>query len=191
MSIPTLNTERLILRPWREGDRAPFAALNSDTHVMEFLGSPLSREQSDAMVDRIVAKWDSDGTGLWAVEVRGGAEFIGFIGLALQTFPSHFTPCIEVGWRLGRDWWGQGFAPEGALEALRYGFEVRHLDEIVSMTTVGNTKSRRVMEKIGLHCDERDDFEHPNVAAGDPLRQHVLYRRSRSDWFASASRPVI
>jgi RimJ/RimL family protein N-acetyltransferase len=182
---PTLRTDRLLLRPWRATDLEPFAALNADPAVMQHFRAPLTRAESDAMVDRIERGFATNGFGLWAVEITDEADFIGFIGLARHTFPAHFTPAIEVGWRLGHEHWGRGFAPEGARVALAYGFEQAGLDEIVSMTTVGNTNSRRVMEKIGMARNPADDFDHPKVPAGSPLRPHVLYRLAHRDWFPS------
>lgn len=171
-----LRTDRLVLRPWRESDREPFAALNADPDVMEFFPAPLTREESDGFADRIEAAITGQGWGLWAAEVVGGPAFIGFIGLAAPRFEAAFTPCVEVGWRLARSAWGHGYAPEGATEALRYGFEELALAEIVSFTSVLNTKSRRVMEKIGMTHDPADDFDHPSLPVDSPLRRHVLYR---------------
>ncbi len=133
------------------------------------------------MAARIRSHFEEEGFGLWAVEVSQGAEFIGFIGLAIPSWESHFTPCVEVGWRLAQAHWGQGYAPEGARASLRFGFEELGLDEIVSMTMPANHRSRRVMEKIGMHRDESEDFDHPMIAAGDPLRRHVLYRLRRDE----------
>lgn len=171
-----LRTERLLLRSWRHSDRAPYAALNADPEVMEHFPAPLTREQSDAHVDRMSAALDAQGWGLWAVEVPDEAAFIGFIGLAVPGFEAHFTPCVEVGWRLARSAWGRGYAPEGARAALAFAFAELGLDEVVSFTSVGNTKSRRVMEKIGMTHDSTEDFDHPNVPADSPVRRHVLYR---------------
>ena len=171
-----LRTERLLLRSWRHSDRAPYAALNADPVVMEHFPAPLTREQSDAHVDRMAAVLDAQGWGLWAVEVPDEAAFIGFIGLAVPGFEAHFTPCVEVGWRLARSAWGRGYAPEGARAALAFAFDELGLDEVVSFTSVGNTKSRRVMEKIGMAHDPAEDFDHPNVPADSPVRRHVLYR---------------
>jgi ribosomal-protein-alanine N-acetyltransferase len=187
VTTPTVRTDRLLLRPWRDDDLAPFAALNADPVVMEHFTAPLAREQSDAFAARIVERWTLDGVGLWAVEVPGVAPFVGFVGLARQSFPAPFTPCIEVGWRLAHAHWGHGYAPEGARAALRFGFEERALAEIVSLTTVANARSRRVMEKLGLHRDPADDFEHPNVPVGSPVRPHVLYRLTRGEWTALAN----
>lgn len=174
-----IETERLHLRAWRDGDLDAFAALNADPGVMEFLPAPLTRDESDALAARIRDHFDSHGFGLWALQVRETSEFVGFTGLAWQTFPAHFTPAVEVGWRLARRAWGKGYATEGASAALGHGFGVVGLGEIVSMTAVGNERSRRVMERIGMTRDPGDDFDHPNVAAASPLRRHVLYRIRR------------
>jgi ribosomal-protein-alanine N-acetyltransferase len=179
---PELRTSRLVLRRWRDADRGPFAALNADPLVMAHFPSPLSREESDAFVDRIDSGLEQRGWGLWAVEVPGTAAFVGFVGLNPATFGAPFTPAVEVGWRLAHEHWGRGYATEGAQAALDFGFETLALDEIVSFTTHGNTRSRDVMDRLGMHHDPVDDFDNPNVAAGDPLRRHVLYRLDRAGW---------
>jgi len=171
-----LETERLLMRSWREDDLAPFAALNADPVVMEHFPSTLTRQESDALVVRITAQLDDLGYGLWALEVRDSGEFVGFTGLALQTFPAHFTPAVEVGWRLKQSAWGHGYATEAALAALDYAFSVAELDEIVSMTAVTNVRSQRVMQRIGMTHNPADDFEHPNVPDGHRVKPHVLYR---------------
>ncbi|MEA2517997.1 MAG: hypothetical protein QOF49_77, partial [Chloroflexota bacterium] len=134
-AIPRLTTERLLLRAFHDADREPFARLNADPGVMEFLGGPLDRAASDALVDRIGAHWRAEGHGLWAVERRSDAAFVGFVGLAKPAFDAVFTPCVEVGWRLAADAWGHGFATEAARAALRFGFETLSLTEILSFTT--------------------------------------------------------
>jgi 3-dehydroquinate dehydratase/shikimate dehydrogenase len=149
---------------------------------MEFFPAPLTRYESDAFVDRILAAFDEQGWGLWAVEVSDEAAFIGFIGLAVPRFEAPFTPCVEVGWRLAQSAWGRGYAPEGATEALRFAFDQLALDEIVSFTAVQNAKSRRVMEKIGLSHDPDDDFDHPTLPLDSPINRHVLYRTTRAAW---------
>ena len=174
-----LATDRLIMRSWREEDLAPFAALNADPVVMEHFPSTLTRQESDALVVRITAQLDALGFGLWALEVRETGEFIGFTGLAVQTFPAPFNPSVEVGWRLKRSAWGHGYATEAAFAALDYGFTVAELDEIVSMTAVTNARSQAVMERIGMTRDPADDFDHPNVPDGHRVKPHVLYRISR------------
>ena len=171
-----LATQRLRLRQWRTDDLEPFAALNADPEVMRYYPSTLDRERSDAFVEREARAITSRGWGIWAVEVVGEVPFVGYVGLAEPSFDAHFTPTVEVGWRLAREHWGRGYATEAAREALRFGFEELGLTEIVSFTTVANRRSRRVMERVGMTRDPRDDFDHPNVPTGSPLRPHVLYR---------------
>ncbi len=182
MSIPTLETERLRLRAFRESDREPFAALNADPEVMAWFPAQLSREESDAFLDRILKRWDEDGHGLWAIERKADGAFLGFAGLVTHRFEARFTPAVEVGWRLARDAWGHGFATEAGAASLRYGFETLGMGEIVSFTTVANERSRRVMERLGMTRDPSDDFDHPNLPAGHPIRPHVLYRLTRAAW---------
>lgn len=169
-----LRTERLFLRDWQQSDRDPWAAMNADPEVMRYFPKPLDRQEADAMVDRMSARLAENGWGLWAVEHDG--EFLGFTGLALQTFEAHFTPAVEIGWRFARHAWGKGFATEAARAALDHAFTVLELPEIVSMTTVANTRSRAVMQRLGMTTTPADDFDHPNVPVGSPVRPHVLYR---------------
>jgi ribosomal-protein-alanine N-acetyltransferase len=180
MSAPTINTARLHLRPWRDTDLPAFAAMNADPKVMEFFPKLLDRAESDALARRIRENFDCRGFGLWAVEVRDVADFIGFVGLSVPGFASHFTPCVEVGWRIGHDHWGHGYASEAARAALAFGFERIPLEQIVSFTTAANWRSRRVMERIGMTRDPADDFDHPSLPEGHPLRPHVLYRLHQS-----------
>jgi RimJ/RimL family protein N-acetyltransferase len=184
---PELRTVRLVLRRWREADRTPFATLNADPVVMEHFPAPLRREESDTLVDRIEAGFEERGWGLWAVEIPGRAAFAGFIGLNPATFDAPFTPAVEVGWRLAREHWGRGYATEGALGALAFGFDALALEEIVSFTTHGNARSRRVMERLGMHRNPADDFDHPNLPEGDALQPHVLYRLDRATWRRSCT----
>jgi RimJ/RimL family protein N-acetyltransferase len=186
MSAPTLSTERLVLRAWRPADRAPFAALNADPEVMEHFPSVLSRDESDALVERIEADFQRERFGLWATEVRATGEFIGFVGLDVPGFDAPFMPTVEVGWRLARPAWGYGYATEAATEALRHAFDDVGLDEVVSFTSVPNTRSQRVMQRLGLHHDE--DFDHPRMPEGHRLRRHVLYRITRDEWTPPAAR---
>lgn len=171
-----LRTERLILRQWCEADREPFAELNADAKTMRYFPATLTREQSDAFVDRSIELIGELGWGLWAVEVAGGAPFVGFVGLSVPQFA---PDVVEVGWRLHRDHWGNGYATEAARESLRFGFEDLRLDEIVSFTTVANAPSRRVMERIGMTHDPSRDFDHPNHPDW-PLKRHVFYAIARS-----------
>lgn len=174
--LQKISTARLRLRQWQTKDREPFAALNADPRVVEFLPGPLSRTESDALADRIEAHIRDKGFGLWAVEIIDGGRFAGFIGLSVPRFAAHFAPCVEIGWRLAFAEWGRGYASEGARAALKFGFEELGLTEIVSFTTAGNWRSRRVMEGIGMTRTESDDFDHPSLPAGHPLQRHVLYR---------------
>ena len=175
-------TPRVLLREWLDADLEPFAELNADPRVAEFLGAPLDRAASDALIDWIVARWASDGHGLWAVERSDDGAFLGFVGLAAPSFEAAFTPCVEVGWRLAPAAWGHGYATEAARAALRFGFTDLGLAEIVSFTTVANVRSRAVMERLGMTRDPADDFDHPRLGEDDPLRPHVLYRLRRTDW---------
>ena len=177
-----LTTDRLILRRWRDSDRGPFAGLNADPEVMRHFVRPLSRAESDAMVDRIETRFEERGYGLWAVERREDGAFLGFTGLAHQSFEAHFTPCVEIGWRLAVFAWGHGYATEAAREALRFGFVEATLAEIVSFTSSGNAASIRVMERLGMHRDPSDDFDYPNVPIDHPLRRHVLYRLTKQEF---------
>jgi RimJ/RimL family protein N-acetyltransferase len=183
--VSELQTARLLLRQWRETDLEPFAALNGDSEVMRHFPGTLDRARSDAIARRVGTEIAERGWGLWAVEVVDGAPFIGFVGLDKPRFQAHFTPAVEVGWRLAREHWGNGYATEGALAAVSFGFEELGLDEIVSFTTVENERSRRVMERIGMSRDPADDFAHPNLADDHPLRPHVLYRLGRAAWAAA------
>jgi RimJ/RimL family protein N-acetyltransferase len=175
-SGPVLRTERLLLRRWRDDDRAPFAALNADPVVMEHLPAVLARDESDAFVDRLEAEFDDVGFGLWAVEVVGAAPFIGYVGLHRAPDSVPFAPAVEVGWRLAREHWSHGYATEGARAAIDFGFREARLDEIVSFTVPANERSWHVMERLGMTRDPADDFDHPTLRAGHRLRRHVLYR---------------
>lgn len=177
--VPGLWTERLLLRAWRDHDLEPFAALNADPVVMEHFPAPLTRRESDAFVDVVQERWREGGPSWWAVEEIDGAPFIGFVGLSEVRFDEHFTPAVEVGWRLAREHWGRGYAPEAARAAIDHGFDVLDLEEIVSFTVPANTRSRRVMEKLGMRHDPASDFVHPALGAEHPLGPHVLYRIER------------
>ncbi len=165
-----LPTARLLLRRWRDADRAPFAAMNADPVVMEHFPATLTREQSDAMVDRIEAHLDEHGYGLWAVEADGA--FVGFTGLVWQTYEASFTPALEVGWRLARRAWGHGYATEAATAALARGLE--EVESVISTTALSNVRSERVMQRLGMRREL--EFDHPRVPEGHPVRPHVLYR---------------
>lgn len=185
MAAIEFDTARLRLRNWRESDRAPFAALNADPVVMEFFASRPDREQSDASIDAWTDQIATRGWGLWAAETLEGGDFIGFVGLAVPRWPLPFSPCVEIGWRLARPFWGRGLASEAAGAVLALGFERLELPEIVSFTTLRNQRSRAVMERIGLRLDPAGEFEHPALPEGHVLRRHCLYRLARADWRAA------
>jgi len=177
MNLPQeLRSERLYLRRWLPSDRAPFARMTCDPQVMEFFPGALSRQASDALVDRIEAHFKQHGFAQWAVEIPGVTPFAGFIGLSIPRFEAPFTPCIEVGWRLDAAYWNRGYATEGARAARDFGFRWLQAPEIVSFTVPLNVRSRRVMEKLGMTRSPSDDFDHPLLPEGHPLRRHVLYR---------------
>jgi RimJ/RimL family protein N-acetyltransferase len=177
MSAIVLQGPRVRLRQWEERDRAPFARLNADPVAMEFFPSTLTRDQSDAMVDRLRATIDERGWGFWCLEVDGGC--VGFTGVTVPTFDAPFMPTIEIGWRLLPAYWGRGLATEASRLALAYGFDALGAPEIVAYTAVGNARSRAVMVRLGMRHDPADDFDHPRVAEAHPVRRHVLYRLSR------------
>jgi len=177
-----LNTPRLWLRQWRTSDLEPFAALNADPLVMEFMPGCLSSAESDALARRSEAEIARQGWGFWAVERRESGVFVGFVGLHVPSFEAPFTPCVEIGWRLERSSWGQGFATEAGRECLRFAFESLSLEAVVSFTVPLNRRSRAVMERLGMCHDALGEFDHPRLPAGHPLRRHVLYRLRREDW---------
>jgi len=182
-----LTTSRLRLRPWRSEDIEPFAALNADPRVRQFFPSLQTHQESAESMDYIRDHFRRRDFGLWAAEVIGGAPFIGFIGLSVPSFDAPFMPCVELGYRLAFEHWGHGYATEGSRAAIAFGFTTVGLPEIVAMTTVGNERSRRVMERLGMTRTPADDFDHPNIAAGHPLRRHVLYRLTAGEWAAGRS----
>lgn len=176
----TIETERLMLRRWCDSDLNPFAVMNADSRAMKYFPNTLPADESDAHARRIAEHFDEHGFGLWAVEIKNVCDFAGFIGLSIPQFEAHFTPCVEIGWRLAAKHWGSGYATEGARAVLEFGFETANLDEIVSMTSVQNQPSRRVMEKIGMSHSTSDDFDHPKLPADHTLSRHVLYRIART-----------
>jgi len=153
--------------------------MNADPRVMEYFRRPLTPEESGAAITRIETGFAQHGFGWWALEIPGVAEFAGFVGLSVPSFETHFTPCVETGWRLAFDYWGQGYDTEAATAALAFGFDVVHLREVVAFTATANDRSRRVMEKIGMTRNPADDFDYPGMPEDHPLRRHVLYRVSR------------
>jgi RimJ/RimL family protein N-acetyltransferase len=180
--LAELSTPRLLLRRWCAADREPFAQLNSDPAVMEHLPALLTRAESDGLIARIEAGFEERGYGLWAVELRATGGLVGFAGLEVPSFAAHFTPAVEIGWRLARSAWGQGYATEAAKASLAFGFEQAGIGEIVSFTSTANARSQAVMRRLGMTRNPADDFDHPDLAQGHPLRRHVLYRIAASYW---------
>lgn len=179
---PPVITDRLELRQWRAADRESYAAINADPAVMEHFPSTMSRAASDAMLDRMHERIETDGYGLYAVQVGETGELIGFTGLSAPRFEAAFTPCVEVGWRLARSAWRHGYATEAAQAALSVGFDQVGLAQIVSFTTAANLRSQAVMQRIGMHHNDSDDFDHPSLEPGSPLLRHVLYRLDQDSW---------
>jgi RimJ/RimL family protein N-acetyltransferase len=174
--VADLETPRLRLRAWRDDDIDPWVALSADPRVMEYFPSTYTRAQSEASAARMRIALERDGYGWWPIEVKGGAAFAGVIVLQQIPFEAHFTPAMEVGWWLAYDQWGHGYATEGARAALDYAFGELHREEIVAITTPVNVRSQRVMQRLGMTRDPKDDFENPFYEPGVPLRTHVLYR---------------
>ena len=180
-----LETSRVCLRPWKESDLAPFRSLNADPLVMRFFPAPLTHEQSDAFAFSLRERMKRQGFGLWALEIPGLTPFAGFVGLNV---PSFDTSLVEVGWRLHKNFWGQGFATEAAALALEAGFFLFHLKEICSFTATLNTPSERVMQRLGMEHRPEDDFDHPALPPGHRLSRHVLYRMTAELWAARRER---
>ncbi|SFH53025.1 GNAT family N-acetyltransferase [Planctomicrobium piriforme] len=178
MSHPTpiLTTPRLRLRGWQAGDLPAFAAMNADPVVREFFPGLMTREECEAMIARVTDHFDRDGFGFWAVELLATGQFIGMVGLQNVPFESHFTPNVEIGWRIAREFWGNGYATEAAQACLDLGFQTLGLKEIVAFTVPANLRSRAVMERLGMTRNPEDDFDHPSLSKGHPLERHVLYR---------------
>jgi ribosomal-protein-alanine N-acetyltransferase len=189
-AVTELRTPRLRLRQWVDTDLTPFAALNADPRVMQYLPGTLRPDESDALAAALRAHIAENGFGVWAVEVIDRAPFIGFVGLSSPPFEARFTPAVQVGWRFARAHWGRGYATEAARAAVAFGFEVLGLEEIVSFTSVSNGASRRLMERLGMTHDAQDDFEHPLRAPDDPLRPHALYRLRRPVWLRGVETPA-
>ncbi len=179
-----LRTPRTRLRAWRDSDVAALAAMNADPEVMRHFPSTLSASESAELAVRIKDHFEREGFGLWVLEIPGVMAFAGFVGLLRVSFAAPFTPAVEIGWRLVRAAWGHGYACEAAHAALDYAFNIEQLEEVVSFTVPANHRSQAVMQRLGMHHDSRDDFDHPKLAPGHPLRRHVLYRIRRAEWLA-------
>ena len=176
MPAPNLYTKRLILRKWENEDLLIFANMNKDLRVMEFFPSVLSEKESNLIAQKIIKELQEKEYGLWAVELKETSSFIGFVGLHQVDFVAPFTPCIEIAWRIAFDYWRKGYAYEAASKVIDYAFDILKLKEIVSFTTVSNIRSRKLMEKLKMTHDKKDDFDHPKLSKNHPLHKHVLYR---------------
>lgn len=181
-TTPALTSDRLTLRRWEDRDREPFAALNADPEVMQHFPAPLTRAESDALVDRFEAGFAERGFGLWVLEITETGRFIGFTGLSIPRFHAHFTPAVEIGWRLARFAWGRGYATEAARRALGFAFDDLCLPDVVAFTAVANVRSQAVMRRIGMTHDPADDFDHPDLQEGHRLQRHVLWRVTAAGW---------
>lgn len=178
----TIKTDRLVLRPWRHSDLESLVALYADPKVMEFTLGVKDREESERDFIAISQHMEKHGFGFWAVFLINTGTFIGLIGLENVGFEAPFVPAVEIGWRLAYPYWGRGYATEGGLASLKYGFEVIQLEEIVAFTQVHNDRSRAVMERIGMCYNPLDDFDDIECPEKHPLRRNVLYRISKSQW---------
>ncbi len=176
-----LETTRLKLRQWLPGDYAPFAALNADPQVMEYFPARLEEAESHVFAQKIESLITEKSWGLWAVELKSSRCFIGFVGLHQPGVDLPFTPCVEIGWRLAKEHWGRGYATEAATAALRFAFETLDLDEVVSFTSVLNERSQLVMTKLNM-VNTLHNFDYPVVPVGHPLREHVLYKLTKTRW---------
>ena len=177
-----LQTNRLILRQWRDSDIPTFIEMGQDPRVMEFFPTLWSEEKSRDCAAYFREHFTENHFGFFAVELKETQQFIGFVGIAKVGFDSHFTPAVEIGWRLASQHFGKGYATEAAREVLRFAFADLGLDEIVAFTVPANIPSRHVMEKIGMSHDEKDDFAHPKLSPDHRFAQHVLYRIKRLDF---------
>lgn len=176
MVAPKLQTKRLLLRQWKNEDLSLFAEMNSDKRVMKYFPSLLSKQESEEFAQNIQVELREKQYGLWAIELKEHTSFIGFVGLHYQDFLAHFTPCIEIGWRLAYEFWRKGYAFEAASKVIDYAFQSLHLKEIVSFTARTNQPSRNLMEKLGMRRNAADDFYHTKIPKDHPLSLHVLYK---------------
>lgn len=182
ISATELRRSRILLRPWRSSDLAACAAMNADPEVMRYFPAILKRSESDALVQRIEEHFAIHDFGLWVLEIPGELQFAGFVGLLRVAFDAHFSPAVEIGWRLVPTAWGKGYATEAAQAVLTHAFETLNMKEIVSFTAAGNKRSQAVMRRLGMHNRVEENFEHPRLPTGHPLCVHVLYRLRREQW---------
>lgn len=171
-----LHTRRCVLRQWQDNDLAPWAEMNADAEVRRYFPDVLDAEQAGAEAGRCRDAIAQRGWGMWALEVPGAFRFAGFVGLNVPHYDAQFVPAVEIGWRLARAAWGQGYATEAAQAALTFAFDRLALREVIAIAVPANAASRRVMARLGMAHDATGDFDHPRVQAGHRLRRHVLYR---------------
>lgn len=174
------TSERLGFRPWAKADLEEFAAMNADSEVMEYFPKPLSREESAEFLERLLAHYDTHGYCYFATELLETGELLGFVGLAYQTYDADFTPAVDIGWRLKKEFWGKAYATEGAKRCLKYAFEELELEQVISTCPLVNKRSERVMKKIGMI--KMGEFEHPRLQENPELQPCVLYRITKKDW---------
>jgi ribosomal-protein-alanine N-acetyltransferase len=184
MKPPTLHTKRLLLRRWTEDDREAFAQINSDPEVMRYRFKPLTRQESDSLLDAIEACFDTNGFGQWAVERRRDHRVIGFVGLEVADTDSPFRPLVHIGWHLARDAWRHGYATEGATAVFDFVFDDIGLSEVVAHTTAANERSQALMRRLSMSHKPDDDFNGPWYPERHPHRQFVLYRMTAAEWRA-------
>ena len=180
-NVTELETKRLLLRQWQAKDYAPFSDLNKNPAVMEYYPNELTELESNTLAKKIESLLLKRGWGFWAVELKSNNKFIGFVGLHEPEADLPFNPCVEIGWRLAENYWGNGYATEAAKAVVNFSFETLMLDEVVSFTSIHNVRSRSVMTKINM-LDTMQTFEHPDLPAGHKLREHVLYKITKSQW---------
>lgn len=167
------KSDRLGFREWQESDQDIFAEMNADLEVMEYFPKPLSTEESNRFIENITQMIRDFGYGLYAVDRLDNSEFIGYIGFWHLDLEGYANPSIEIGWRLHKNHWNQGFATEGALKCLDYGFKHLKFKQLYSLTSKTNLKSERIMQKIGMH--KIDEFDHPEIKIESSLKRHILY----------------
>lgn len=177
--VRELRTARTLLRRWTDADLEPWVAMNADPQVRRFFPATLTRDEALGEASRIRANLERRGWGLWALEIPGRIPFAGLVGLHVPVWQAHFTPTVEMGWRLAREAWGQGWASEAAAAAAAFGFEALGLDALVAFTVPINEPSRRVMQRLGMTHDPADDFDFPTMDPAHPMCRHVLYRLAR------------
>jgi RimJ/RimL family protein N-acetyltransferase len=187
---PTLQTARLVLREWRDDDVAPFSVMSTNPLVMQYLTKLPDESAIERWVDNVRAHFRLHGFGLWAIEIPGIAPFVGFAGLTVVPYEAHFTPAIEVAWRLSPEYWRKGLVTEAATAALNVGFRSLEFQEIVANAAINNSASIRVMERLGMNRNPDDDFDHPLKPQQDPLRRQVLFRIHRKEWLTRHERSV-